>query len=76
MTHWHDRFVPRSNLRPLTGCLPCRQYIEKFDQAQLVETARLVSAEGAALVESQTTALFGDVKQLQRQMMVRARQSC
>ena len=31
-------------------------------------TCRLVSAEGQALVETQSTALFGDVKQLTRQM--------
>lgn len=31
-------------------------------------TARLVSQEGAALIELQTSALFGDVKSLQRQM--------
>lgn len=31
---------------------------------------RVVSAEGAALVEAQTSALFGDLKLLQRQMQV------
>lgn len=31
----------------------------------MVETARIVSAEGAALVERQTTALMGDIKKLQ-----------
>jgi hypothetical protein len=36
-----------------------------------VETARIVSQEGAALVERQTTALFGDIKQLTQEMQVR-----
>eukprot|EP00775_Hariotina_reticulata_P002063 gene2064-2383_t len=34
----------------------------------MIETARVVSAEGAALVERQTTALFGDIKALTKQM--------
>ena len=38
-----------------------------------MEMTRVVSAEGAALVEAQTSALFGDLKRLQRQMQVRAR---
>jgi len=33
-------------------------------------THRVVSAEGAALVERQTTALFGDIKALTKQMQV------
>ncbi|GAB4818218.1 hypothetical protein N2152v2_005264 [Parachlorella kessleri] len=45
-----------------------RQYVESFDQATLVQTARLVSVEGASLVERQTKALFGDVRDLQSQM--------
>jgi antitoxin component HigA of HigAB toxin-antitoxin module len=45
-----------------------RNYIESFDQQTLADTARLVSAEGQALVETQSKALFGDVKQLTRQM--------
>jgi hypothetical protein len=45
-----------------------RRYVEGFDQAMMVETARVVSAEGAALVERQTSALFGDIKELTRQM--------
>ena len=47
--------------------LPCR-YVETFDQQTMLEMAQVVSAEGAALVEAQTSALFGDLKQLQRQM--------
>lgn len=47
----------------------CR-YVEQFDQQTMVEMTRIVSAEGAALVEAQTSALFGDLKQLQRQMQV------
>ncbi len=47
-----------------------RDYVESFDQATMVETARVVSTEGAALVERQTTALFGDIKELTRQMQV------
>lgn len=45
-----------------------RRYVEGFDQATMVETARVVSAEGAALVERQTAALFGDIKDLTKQM--------
>jgi class 3 adenylate cyclase len=37
----------------------------------MIDTARVVSAEGAALVERQTTALFGDIKELTQQMQVR-----
>jgi class 3 adenylate cyclase len=48
-----------------------RKYIEGFDQATMIDTARVVSAEGAALVERQTTALFGDIKELTQQMQVR-----
>lgn len=48
-----------------------RKYIEGFDQNTMVETARVVSAEGAGLVERQTTALFGDIKALTKQMQVR-----
>ena len=45
----------------------CR-YVESFDQATMLEMTQVVSAEGAALVEAQTGALFGDLKALQRQM--------
>jgi hypothetical protein len=45
-----------------------RQYVEGFDQATMVETARIVSAEGGALVERQTSAIFGDIKRLTKQM--------
>jgi hypothetical protein len=45
-----------------------RQYVETFDQTVLQEMARLVTVEGSALVERQTKALFGDVKQLQQEM--------
>jgi class 3 adenylate cyclase len=48
-----------------------RKYVEGFDQATMIDTARVVSAEGAALVERQTTALFGDIKELTQQMQVR-----
>ena len=34
----------------------------------MLEMTQVVSAEGAALVEAQTGALFGDLKALQRQM--------
>ena len=42
--------------------------LESFDQATMLEMTQVVSAEGAALVEAQTGALFGDLKALQRQM--------
>jgi hypothetical protein len=45
-----------------------REYVESFDQDAMLATARLVSAEGAGLVERQTGALFGDVKALQAEM--------
>lgn len=45
-----------------------RRYVESFDQEAMMATARLVTIEGAALVERQTKALFGDVKALQTQM--------
>ncbi|CAG9462242.1 unnamed protein product [Pedinophyceae sp. YPF-701] len=45
-----------------------RQYVESFDAPTLASTARLVSMEGAALVERQTTGLFGNVRELQEQM--------
>ena len=40
--------------------------MERFDQATLQETARLVSVEGMALVERQTIGLFGKISDLQR----------
>ena len=48
----------------------CHRYVEAFDQETMLEMTRVVSAEGAALVEAQTSALFGDLKLLQRQMQV------
>ncbi|GIL97869.1 hypothetical protein Vretimale_3398 [Volvox reticuliferus] len=45
-----------------------RRYVESFDQTTMVETARVVSVEGAALVERQTSALLGDIKKLTAQM--------
>jgi len=45
-----------------------KEYVEAFDQATLVETARILSIEAAALVERQTHALFGDVQELKKQM--------
>eukprot|EP00803_Ostreobium_quekettii_P001375 evm.model.scf_910.1 EVM.evm.TU.scf_910.1 scf_910:24458-29165(-) len=45
-----------------------RQYVESFDQDTMIETAKIVSVEGAALVERQTAALFGDLKALQKEM--------
>jgi len=42
--------------------------VESFDQATMVETARIVSAEGAALVERQTAAVLGDIKKLTKQI--------
>lgn len=46
-----------------------RRYVESFDSEQLANTARVVSAEAGALVERQTTGLFGSVDALQRQMI-------
>jgi hypothetical protein len=50
------------------GPTTLRAYIERFDPATMAQTARVVSVEGAAVVERQTTALFGDIKQLTRAM--------
>jgi hypothetical protein len=45
-----------------------KSYIASFDSDTMLETARILSLEAAALVERQTTALFGDIKTLQLQM--------
>ena len=55
-----------SSGEPQKGAL--RKYVESFDQEAMMATARLVTREGAALVERQTEALFGDAKQLQAEM--------
>lgn len=47
-----------------------RRYVEGFDQAAMVETARIMSAEGAALVERQTSALLSDIKKLTKEIQV------
>ena len=61
---------------PQTGKPPLCRYVETFDQQTMLEMTQVVSAEGAALVEAQTSALFGDLKQLQRQMQASPSQSC
>lgn len=48
------------------------QSAQNFDQATMVETARIVSIEGAALVERQTSAVLGDIKILTKQIQVSA----
>ena len=45
-----------------------RHYVKSFDAETLAATARIVSLEGVALVERQTTALFGSVDALSEQM--------
>lgn len=45
-----------------------RQYVESFDQETMVEMAKMISVEGAALVERQITGLFGDLKLLQQEL--------
>jgi len=45
-----------------------RRYVESFDQATMLDTARVVSAEGSQLVERQTGALLGDIKTLTQQV--------
>lgn len=54
------------NVKKNRGAL--RKYIESFDQETMMNAARLCSVEGAALVERQTEALFGDAHELQREM--------
>ena len=69
-----DVVVPKETGEPETASSPgpssgnLRRYVEAFDVAALREMAAIVSLEGAALVERQTLALFGDVKQLQEEM--------
>jgi hypothetical protein len=45
-----------------------RSYIETFDESTMRETATLMSKEGASLLDRQTKALWGDVKELQAEM--------
>ena len=45
-----------------------RKYVESFDQEAMMATAKLVTVEAAGLVERQTNALFGDVRDLQNEM--------
>mmetsp|Transcript_10708 Transcript_10708/g.29737 ORF Transcript_10708/g.29737 Transcript_10708/m.29737 type:complete len:394 (-) Transcript_10708:262-1443(-) len=54
------------NVKKNRGAL--RKYVESFDQETMMNAARLCSVEGAALVERQTEALFGDAHELQREM--------
>jgi len=41
-----------------------RSYVEQFDQAAMLNTARIVSMEGGSLVERQTSAVLGDIKKV------------
>lgn len=59
-----DTPVPKSATRKAS----LKEYVNSFDQATLVETANILSIESASLVERQTSALFGDVRELQQQM--------
>lgn len=59
-----DRPVSKSVQRKAS----LKEYVNSFDQATLIETANILSQEAASLVERQSTALFGDVRQLQQQM--------
>jgi hypothetical protein len=66
-----DEPLPKAAPAPKPAKSVLRKYIESFDQSTVQEMASLVSLEGAALVEMQTHALFGDLVALQRQMQVR-----
>jgi hypothetical protein len=44
------------------------RYVERFDASTMAEMSRIVSLEGAALVERQTSALLGDIKKLTAQV--------
>lgn len=48
----------------------CCAYVRCHEQAAMVETARIVSLEGAALVERQTSGVLGDIKKLTLQIQV------
>ena len=50
------------------GGAALKGYIEEFDAATMAAMARVVSSEGAALVDAQVRALFGDLSELQKQM--------
>jgi hypothetical protein len=50
------------------GKASLRRYVEAFDAETLAQTARIVSLEGVALVERQTTGLFGSIDALSQQM--------
>eukprot|EP00210_Caulerpa_lentillifera_P003399 g3243.t1 len=58
-----DKTQPNPNPKNLL-----RQYVESFDQEALRKIASIVSLEAASLVERQTLALFGDLKQLHNEM--------
>jgi len=60
---------PGQSSQPPPPKASLRRYVESFDSEQLSNTARIVSAEAGALVERQTTGLFGSVEALQRQMI-------
>lgn len=53
---------------PAPKAASLKRYVEAFDPQALSETARIVSAEGLALLDRQTSGLFGSVDALQRQM--------
>lgn len=45
-----------------------REYIDSFDRETMIATARIMSKEGANLLDRQNRALWGDVNQLQQEM--------
>lgn len=46
-----------------------RQYVESFDQQTLAETAQMVTQEAATITERQVGSVFGNLMELQMEMM-------
>ena len=67
---WKVLFVALHACDALFASCRCPSFQHGVSGHGALEMTRVVSAEGAALVEAQTSALFGDLKQLQRQMQV------
>lgn len=59
----------RSTLSKQKPTRSLQEYIESFDQTTLVETASILSIEAGNLLQEHTTALFGDLQVLQKEMM-------
>eukprot|EP00467_Chlorarachnion_reptans_P025868 CAMPEP_0114497164 /NCGR_PEP_ID=MMETSP0109-20121206/6168_1 /TAXON_ID=29199 /ORGANISM="Chlorarachnion reptans, Strain CCCM449" /LENGTH=395 /DNA_ID=CAMNT_0001674507 /DNA_START=190 /DNA_END=1374 /DNA_ORIENTATION=- len=52
------------------GSISLKEYIERFDQRTLIQSASLMSQEAAILLQEYQYALFGNIRELQREMAV------